>query len=146
MQAALSERTRTPLVATALTVVTSGVCALLVDLEVLADLVSVGILSCFLLVAAACIWRRYAGNGADHAAGWGLVTHLSTIVAASLAISVVFAAEGPSWCIWALVGALCGAAARSSPAVCPCHVETVAGHMSQVTRRHVFKLLLHWRP
>lgn len=92
--------------ATALTVVTSGACALLVDLEVLADLVSVGILSAFLFVATACIWRRYAGTGVGNASSWGLAAHVAAIAAASLAISVAFAAEAPTWLVAIAGGAV----------------------------------------
>lgn len=56
----VSEKTETPLVATFMAAVASGLFALLLDLEALAELVSVGSLVCFLLVNAACVWRRYA--------------------------------------------------------------------------------------
>lgn len=66
----MNDKTKTPLAATLITGVTAGLFALLLDLEVLADLVSVGSLVCFLLVNAACVWRRYAYQSApEHAAG-----------------------------------------------------------------------------
>lgn len=46
--------------ATLITALSAGFFALLLDLEALAELVSVGSLVCFLLVNAACVWRRYA--------------------------------------------------------------------------------------
>lgn len=63
MQGVVNERTNTPLTATLVTGLAAGFFALLLDLEVLADLVSVGSLVCFLLVNAACVWRRYAWVG-----------------------------------------------------------------------------------
>jgi hypothetical protein len=60
VQGKVSERTETPLMATLVAAINSGLFALLLDLEALAELVSVGSLFCFLLVNAACVWRRYA--------------------------------------------------------------------------------------
>eukprot|EP00892_Ulva_mutabilis_P003914 jgi/Ulvmu1/1895/UM012_0053.1 len=107
----ISERTQTPLVATALAVATSGACGLVVDLEVLADLVSAGLLTCFLLVAAACLWRRYAGPSTQQAAGWGLVAQLAAVVGAALGVAVAFAAQAPALVVWVFVGAWMAAVA-----------------------------------
>lgn len=117
MQGSVDARTQTPLVATALTVVTSGAAALLVDLEALADLVSVGILACFLLVAAATLWRRYAGSPSG--GGWGLVVNLVGLVAAAAATSAGYVARAPAWIPTAFLGA--------PQAVCPCHVLHMLG-------------------
>ena len=66
----MNDKTKTPLAATLITGVSAGLLALLLDLEILADLVSVGSLVCFLLVNAACVWRRYACQSTpEHSAG-----------------------------------------------------------------------------
>lgn len=132
VQASVHPRTQTPLVATALTVATSGVCALLVDLEVLADLVSVGILVCFLLVCAAAIWRRYTPPHAEFVgrdAQWGLSGNVSAIVATALATSAAYVGRAPAW-----ICAVCFGA----PPHCP------RGGNASIAMTVPWRVLLHW--
>ena len=62
----------------------AGVLALLVDLETLAELVSVGTLFVFFCVSAGLIWRRYCRDGStDAEQAQQVATRLGTIVACS---------------------------------------------------------------
>jgi amino acid transporter len=95
VQAHVHERTATPLLATVITAVTAGLFALLVDLEALADLVSIGALTVFFLVALACLWRRYVPHG--HAPGCRFAAEVALMLVASAGLSVSYTASGPHW-------------------------------------------------
>ncbi len=60
----------------------AGVLALLVDLEVLAELVSIGTLFVFCMVAAGVLWRRY--NDPEHFSVTGIPVRLAGIAVFSL--------------------------------------------------------------
>lgn len=113
MQARVSERTATPLAATAISALTAGAFAVAVDLEALSDLVSVGTLSVFLMVALASLWRRYVPHGeAPHAR---IVIKLSAMVVLSVAVSACFTAGGPPAATLSLGGAPRALCARTYP-------------------------------
>ena len=99
----MHERTGTPILATAVTAVAAGLFALLVDLEALADLVSVGALTVFFLVSLACLWRRYVPLGElPVAASPALIMGMT---AASIGLSASYSAHGPEWLTLAFCGA-----------------------------------------
>jgi len=60
----VNEHTGTPINATLVTAVVAGAIALLVDLDILADMVSICALFVFLLVSMAALWMRYQTPGA----------------------------------------------------------------------------------
>ncbi|KAK9811336.1 hypothetical protein WJX72_002052 [[Myrmecia] bisecta] len=83
----------TPVNATLLTGVTAGLLALLVDLEALAELVSIGTLFVFCMVSAGGLWRRYYAPGATRLAPLALA--LLSVVGLSIALSASYTFEAP---------------------------------------------------
>ena len=65
----VSARTQTPVVATAVTAMGAGLLALLFDLDVLSELVSLGTLAVYALVCMAVLVRRYRGGGGGGGGG-----------------------------------------------------------------------------
>jgi amino acid transporter len=98
------DRTGTPIVATIITAATAGFFALFVDLEALADLVSVGALSAFFLVSLACLWRRFVPHG--ELPHWSAPVKIAGMVAASIGLSAMYTSRGPAWLTLAFFGAL----------------------------------------
>jgi hypothetical protein len=82
--------------------------ALTVNLEALADLVSVGTLSVFLMVALACLWRRYVPHG--EVPSIATAVKLAAMTAISIALSANFTGRGPD----IVTAVLSGASACSS--------------------------------
>ena len=103
VQAQVNAGTATPLIATAITGVTSGACAALIDLEALADLVSIGALTVFYLVAVACLWRRYVARG--QRPRLRVLLSILALLALSTALSGLFAAQAPTFAVLACAGA-----------------------------------------
>ncbi|EIE21064.1 amino acid transporter [Coccomyxa subellipsoidea C-169] len=90
---------KTPVNATLLTSVSSGLLAVLVDLEVLAELVSIGTLFAFFAVSAGLIWRRYTGSGQSPENAPETGKRLGAVVALSLGLSISYIAGGPEWLV-----------------------------------------------
>ncbi|BDA45110.1 Cationic amino acid transporter 1 [Coccomyxa sp. Obi] len=91
---------KTPVNATLLTSLSAGLLAFLVDLEVLAELVSIGTLFAFFAVSAGLIWRRCMGD--SHAVpdqAPDVARRLGAVVALSLVLSISFNAHGPGWLV-----------------------------------------------
>ena len=63
VQARVSERSGTPINATKVTMCTAGILALLFDIDVLSELVSIGTLMVFVMVCSGILFR-YVGQGA----------------------------------------------------------------------------------
>lgn len=113
LQGKVSTHTHTPLAATAATAVSVGLIAVVVDLEALADLVSIGALAVFYTVAVACIYRRYACLGVSPPAL--LCMRLLCLTCAAAGASLTYVLEGP-----AVISLACaGADAQASQAVSP---------------------------
>jgi basic amino acid/polyamine antiporter, APA family len=105
LQARVSPQTATPIIATVISALTAGIFALTVDLEALADLVSVGTLSVFLMVSLACLWRRFVPHG--EAPSIAIAIKLSAMTIISIALSANFSAKGPDILTAGLCGACC---------------------------------------
>jgi APA family basic amino acid/polyamine antiporter len=116
----VSARTRTPVVATAVTALGAGLLALLFDVDLLAELVSLGTLAVYTLVCMAVLVRRYRGpvleapKGQQQLplVGWAVGLRLFLLVAASLAAAACFHRSAPAGATAAL-GALWLCAALS---------------------------------
>ena len=89
----MNERTRTPLNATFVTMCTAGIMAMLIELETLADLVSIGTLAVFFLVATACVWRRYQPREAQIRPL--LLAKVMSVVVLATALSISYSADAP---------------------------------------------------
>eukprot|EP00884_Botryococcus_braunii_P001078 jgi/Botrbrau1/10971/Bobra.0383s0025.1 len=92
--AALHSRWNTPASATLLTGLSSGLLALLVDLEVLAELVSIGTLFVFSMLSAGVLWRRY--HNPERPTWTAIPLRLAALALFSLGLSVSFTA-GAGW-------------------------------------------------
>lgn len=106
MQARVSQRTATPTIATVISAATAGIFALTVDLEALADLVSVGTLSVFFMVSLACLWRRYVPHGENPSTAIAIKLSAMTIISIALSTNY-FSANGPDVPTAVLCGACC---------------------------------------
>ena len=109
--AVVNERTGTPINATAVTGACAGALALLVDIGVLAELVSIGTLYVFFLVCCGVLFRRYHLRGDRNGAlvGGCLAALTAASVGASAALTLgapwpVLAIFLALWCL--LVGGL----------------------------------------
>ena len=104
MQAQVNDKTATPINATIITAATVGAFALLVDLDVLADMVSIGTLFVFFLVSLACLWKRYQ---APHAPVDKVVfIKVGAVVFFSCSLSFCYSYNGPHWISWSSMGLL----------------------------------------
>ena len=111
--AVVNPRTGTPINATAVTGACAGLLALLVDIGVLAELVSIGTLYVFFLVCCGVLFRRYHVRG-DRRSGALVGAGLAGVTAASVGASAALTLGAP-WLLLALflalwgllVGALC---------------------------------------
>jgi len=103
----VSARTRTPVAATAATAAAAGLLALLLDIELLAELVSLGTLACYTLVCLAVLVHRYddvgEGRRGPSVAPW-VAVRLALLVALSLAAAVSFHRSAPAAAPLALAG------------------------------------------
>jgi len=105
--AKVHETRGTPVFATAVTAVTAGLLSFLFDIEILAELVSIGTLFVFACVCGAVLWRRYR---VEERPALPLGWRLATVVALSVTIGEVSRFEEPFWIIIPLLVFLAGVA------------------------------------
>ncbi len=98
----------TPVNATCVTACTAGVLALLFEIEVLAELVSIGTLFVFFMVCSGVLYRRYHITGAGQPAG-PVLWRLLAVALASVAFSISYTEGAPQavpvLCLIAWLGA-----------------------------------------
>jgi basic amino acid/polyamine antiporter, APA family len=91
-----------PIIATFWTGVTSGMLGILLDISVLAELVSVGTLYVFFAVCAGVLYRRYAEPGEEDGANRDVILRITAITAFSLAFTISFQVSSAPWWVAAL--------------------------------------------
>ena len=88
----MNESTATPINATILTATLTSFLALLVDLDILADLVSIGTLFVFLMVSLACLWKRYQTR--DQPVRMSLTAKTASLLISSAVLSFNYTCNG----------------------------------------------------
>lgn len=103
--AQVHETRGTPVFATAVTAVTAGLLSFLFDIEILAELVSIGTLFVFACVCAAVLWRRYR---VEERPALPLGWRLAAVVLLSVVIGEISRFDEPFWILAPLLLVLVG--------------------------------------